>query len=290
MHLASRLSLVTCFAFAALSGCADAPSDSQSCHAVSAPVDDPDAMPPEILAYLGMHHMGHMHLDFHVARQWDILGPDTQDWATRQDITRSPLQEGVPTSGLEFLAMHRLMIGELMARFPDHAGLFAGWKTPPTDAKDPANLLPDGTPAFDANMVAAIDRIENGLSTFDSDDDFARFLQTKRRPTEADPHNRDRDPSAGLHNYLHQRWTSPDSPINVGDPALNLGNQVFWRIHGWIDARWTAWFDGLEIVHSQSGGTILRGFMPDQPALFGVLGKIRDLGLTLISVHREMEN
>ena len=53
-----------------------------------------------------------------------------------------------------------------------------------------------------------------------------------------------------------------------------------------LDKRWTEWFDGLEIIHLESGETILRGEMRDQPALFGVLGKVRDLGLTLISVQR----
>jgi hypothetical protein len=58
------------------------------------------------------------------------------------------------------------------------------------------------------------------------------------------------------------------------------------RVAEHLDEHWTNWFDGLEIVHSgESGETILRGEMTDQPALFGVLGKVRDLGLTLISVQ-----
>ena len=60
------------------------------------------------------------------------------------------------------------------------------------------------------------------------------------------------------------------------------------RIAEHLDERWTKWFGGLEIIHAaESGETILRGEMSDQPALFGVLGKIRDLGLTLISVQRQ---
>ena len=60
------------------------------------------------------------------------------------------------------------------------------------------------------------------------------------------------------------------------------------RLAEHLDERWAKWFDGLEIVHSaESGETVLRGEMADQPALFGVLGKIRDLGLTLISVQRQ---
>lgn len=53
-----------------------------------------------------------------------------------------------------------------------------------------------------------------------------------------------------------------------------------------IDERWVKWFGDLEIMHAQNGETVFRGMMADQPALFGVLGKIRDLGLTLISVQR----
>ncbi len=55
-----------------------------------------------------------------------------------------------------------------------------------------------------------------------------------------------------------------------------------------LDERWAQWFGGLAIIHSAgSNETILRGEMADQAALFGVLGKIRDRGLTLISVQRQ---
>lgn len=59
------------------------------------------------------------------------------------------------------------------------------------------------------------------------------------------------------------------------------------RVAEHLDERWAKWFGDLEIIHSESGETILRGEMVDQPALFGVLGKVRDLGLTLISVQRQ---
>jgi len=60
------------------------------------------------------------------------------------------------------------------------------------------------------------------------------------------------------------------------------------RIAEHFDERLARWFGELEITHpAESGETILRGEMADQPALFGVLGKIRDLGLTLISVQRQ---
>jgi hypothetical protein len=59
------------------------------------------------------------------------------------------------------------------------------------------------------------------------------------------------------------------------------------RIAEHIDQGLAEWFGDLEIIQNEEPGeTVLRGEMTDQPALFGVLGRIRDLGLTLISVQR----
>jgi hypothetical protein len=59
------------------------------------------------------------------------------------------------------------------------------------------------------------------------------------------------------------------------------------RVAEHFDERLTEWFGDLEIVHvAGSDETVLCGEMIDQPALFGMLGKVRDLGLTLISVQR----
>ncbi len=58
------------------------------------------------------------------------------------------------------------------------------------------------------------------------------------------------------------------------------------RVAEHLSERWAKWFGVLEIVYAESGETILCGEMVDQPALFGALGKVRDLGLTLISVQR----
>ncbi len=52
-----------------------------------------------------------------------------------------------------------------------------------------------------------------------------------------------------------------------------------------LDAGWSAWFDGLEVT-SARGQTTITGPVADQAALHGLLAKIRDLGLPLISVHR----
>ena len=57
------------------------------------------------------------------------------------------------------------------------------------------------------------------------------------------------------------------------------------RVQGHLDARWAAWFDGLTLTHGSDGTTIIHGLVADQAALHGLLQKIRDLGLPLISVN-----
>jgi hypothetical protein len=56
------------------------------------------------------------------------------------------------------------------------------------------------------------------------------------------------------------------------------------RLKGHLDTRWAAWFDGLTLSHGSDGITIIHGPVADQAALHGLLQKVRDLGLPLISV------
>ena len=56
-------------------------------------------------------------------------------------------------------------------------------------------------------------------------------------------------------------------------------------VQGHLDARWSAWFDGLTITKGANGEAVLAGPLVDQAALHGVLAKIRDLGLPLIAVQ-----
>jgi hypothetical protein len=56
------------------------------------------------------------------------------------------------------------------------------------------------------------------------------------------------------------------------------------RLGGHLEPRWAAWFDGMTLTHADDGSTVLTGPVVDQAALHGVLRKVRDLGLPLISV------
>ena len=61
------------------------------------------------------------------------------------------------------------------------------------------------------------------------------------------------------------------------------GHQV--RIDGHLDQRWSAWFSDLTLTHESDGMTSLSGAIADQAELHGLLMRIRDLGVTLISVQ-----
>lgn len=58
------------------------------------------------------------------------------------------------------------------------------------------------------------------------------------------------------------------------------------RIKGHLDNRWSNWFAGLTLTREVNGATLLTGPLVDQAALYGLLRKVRDLGLPLLSVNR----
>jgi hypothetical protein len=57
------------------------------------------------------------------------------------------------------------------------------------------------------------------------------------------------------------------------------------RVKGQIDAHWSDWFEGLTVTHTDQEETVLTGLVVDQSALYGLLAKLRDLGLPLLSVN-----
>jgi hypothetical protein len=58
------------------------------------------------------------------------------------------------------------------------------------------------------------------------------------------------------------------------------------RIENGLDEGWTSWFDGMRITNEPSGLTVITGTVTDDAALHGLLAKVRDLGLSLLSVRR----
>ena len=58
------------------------------------------------------------------------------------------------------------------------------------------------------------------------------------------------------------------------------------RVDGHLDPGWSAWFAGMRIMHHPDGTTTLYGPVADQAALYGLISKVRDLGLTLLGVRQ----
>ena len=75
-----------------------------------------------------------------------------------------------------------------------------------------------------------------------------------------------------------------NEPKHKTDPNQPMVYQI--RLEGYLDDQWTDWFSGLTITLEENGITLLTGPVADQAALFGLLKKIRDLGLPLVSLNR----
>jgi hypothetical protein len=67
------------------------------------------------------------------------------------------------------------------------------------------------------------------------------------------------------------------------DPSESMVYQI--RLNGHLGREWTDWFESLTITLEDNGDTLLTGPIVDQAALFGLLRKVRDLGLPLLSVN-----
>lgn len=69
-------------------------------------------------------------------------------------------------------------------------------------------------------------------------------------------------------------------------PELDKNRYFQFRVRGHLDHHWKEWLDGLDISYEKHGITVLTGTVKDQPQLHGLLLKIRDMGLSLISVRK----
>ncbi len=61
--------------------------------------------------------------------------------------------------------------------------------------------------------------------------------------------------------------------------------QVEIRVEGHLDLNWADWLEGFTLAHAEGGETLLRGGVEDQAALYGLIARLRDLGVKLISIN-----
>jgi hypothetical protein len=81
----------------------------------------------------------------------------------------------------------------------------------------------------------------------------------------------------------HKRYKVMSNEL---EPKTNASQPVVYqiRIKGHLGSQWTDWFEGLTITLEEDGNTLLTGPVIDQAALHGLLKKVRDLGMPLVSV------
>ena len=72
------------------------------------------------------------------------------------------------------------------------------------------------------------------------------------------------------------------SEVSTGDRHSRGSYEI--RVKGHLDSRWGPWFDGMGLTHQSDGTTLIQGSVVDQAALHGLLQRIRDTGLPLVSV------
>jgi len=65
--------------------------------------------------------------------------------------------------------------------------------------------------------------------------------------------------------------------------------QIEIRIEGYLDDYWAEWLDGMSVKHTGQGETVLTGMANDQAAFYGLIAKLRDLGVKLIAVSYEAQ-
>jgi hypothetical protein len=92
------------------------------------------------------------------------------------------------------------------------------------------------------------------------------------------------DRSYGPSVTTDKRTIKPTSEASATRQACVSQYEI--RVNGRLDSRWTAWFEGLSLTTEDDGTTVIRGPVVDQAALHGLLHKLRDIGIPIVSLAR----
>jgi hypothetical protein len=218
------------------------------------------SIPSPLVEYIRTQGWNCMHRGWHAQRRFNfILGPVEKKYVVDHGwyaidpatgLLKDPKipQAGAVGNGLEFLGMHRAMLSMLRAEFPKDSAVLAGWTTVPTvtNAEDP---IPGNVRAFDSFYLGALSKLTSDLELkrFVSDDEFGAYVQTKNYPGRGQEYYfLNPDKGAGIHDYLHNRYNvsdlkNPAAAVRMSNFSRNIENRTFWKLHGWLDGRWTAY-------------------------------------------------
>jgi hypothetical protein len=153
-------------------------------------------------------------------------------------------------NGYEFLVMHRHMLIALRQAFPNHADLFEGFPVFPFEAKDvPEEWRDRFGSGWTQNVVSTartLESIEQNLSRFATEGDLGKFIQCGMSGV------------TSIHGAMHFKWVVNESPNSLGKQSVNLGNYMFWKLHGWIDGIWERY-------------RVAKGLAADEPKLVAAI-------------------
>jgi hypothetical protein len=209
----------------------------------------PHIVPRPLFDFLEQHQWGDYHLTFHMARRYYVAGARTRAWLDEIGVGPAPLQEGDVGSGVEFLVMHRAMIDFLR-------GQFGGLPLAPTT---PTTARPPSAPCSTA-----------GPTTRPCARTWSRPARTRRcstPPPRRWPSRPGSPPRTSSDASCRPRCACSPGPATSGctcrtarpasgsttccttssatagrstsaNPQVNLASQLFWGLHGWVDATW----------------------------------------------------
>jgi hypothetical protein len=145
------------------------------------------SMPNDFRTYMREMRIQYTHEKWHSEHTWDNRSGRAGNlvrWNCN-NFRRFSRQMGDVGSGLDFLMMHHLMVQDVWRKFPEYADtLLAGWARVSTDPYDQENRLPgDARMPFDAQVLAKINRVQESLASFRSEDELGLFIWSELSKT-----------------------------------------------------------------------------------------------------------
>lgn len=188
-------------------------------------------LPQAVLDWMTERLWDESHDLWHAVRQCSMPIGGSRICRDRPDLVATAQVCESARDGYEFLVMHHHMIVALREAFPTNPQLFEGFSTFPFESADLPEPLRGGFRGWSSSTTdtaRVLDDIENNLDQFPTEGDLGLFMQcgVMRRGT------------SGIHGAMHFQWGEFASPRNLGDQTRNLGNYMFWKLHGWIDDVW----------------------------------------------------
>jgi hypothetical protein len=207
-------------------------------------------LPKSVLAWMDERVWKQSHDAWHNIRRCGgggLPGGDTSICSHKELVPEHQECEDAE-DGYEFLVMHRHMMNALRQAFPQHRELFQGFPHFPYEAKDVPQQwqgrFGSGWTSQILDTAKTLEDIENKLSQFPTEGDLGKFIQCSTMANGA----------SSIHGALHFKWVVNDSPNSLGKQPVNIGNYMFWKLHGWIDNIWERY-------------RLAKGLAPDEPKL-----------------------